>query len=228
MDLSKNAINGAGVGATVLILAVGGMFIAKPQFNAATEFKKQEQSVADSRNTQEIKLAALKSQEKNLPELQRSMQAAKVQIPDTEDIGSIGRVVVEALDADVKLMTFSHQPMVAWEPLLPPVVMLEEAPPPFEPAEITIAPGASPVEEPTGPPVLHGVPMTIVLQSKSTDAITAYADRLSQGDRLILVAQMQVTGSEAGDDLVNATIYAFGFANAPSAAPPSIETPATE
>lgn len=229
MDLSKNAINGFGAAAAAVIVIAGGMFIAKPQFSSASDFRDKASEVSASKSTQQIKLNLLKSQQENLPQLEEEMETAKAEIPDDEDIASVGREVVEALDDTVTLRSFSHQKMIPWQPLAEPFATLGEIEPPFEVDDATGAPAAPPTEA-SGPPVLQAIPLIIELSGKGVNDFAAYADRLSKSDRLILVAVLEAQEpNSASGEAASATIYAFAFANAPAAAPPTgTEAPASE
>lgn len=220
MALSKNGVNGVGAAACVALIVVGGLFVAKPQFGAASDYAADKTEAAGGRQAQDLKLASLKAQKPKLAELQAEYEEAKAGIPESDDIASIGKLIVEKLPEGVVLTSFSYQPMSPFVIPVPPVATLVV--PPAPPAEVAPATGPT-----SGPPVLQQIPLTIKVEGVDKDTVAEYVDALSTGPRLLYVYLIQsnpLVGLDTDTAAVSAdynetTIYAYAYANAPAAAP---------
>jgi len=233
MNLSKSAIQGIGILASLGILAAAGFLVAKPQYDAATQLQQDTQDAQTQTTIRQGRLITLQKQDTNKTDLVNNVDQLLERITSSKDVYGIAAAVVNALPQGVMLTSLSHgdldptqphfkTPDISLDPIKPPIDLTKAAPAPAE-DDSTDGSTASPAPSPTPSaddsetvPALAGAPIILTVQADSPEKITQFADTLQAQKRLINVVGITssvATNTGAATLPWSATIYAYAYAN---------------
>lgn len=219
VTLSKTSIQGIGVTLSVAVLAVTGIFVAKPLYDSTNETKVslEEQKMVTVSKTG--KLAQLEKGVGNIEETQKFVDEFLVSAPNTKDVESASRAISTALISGVNIISFtfgSEENIVAAEV---PKATLGEYVPPVELSDGAAAAPPAEGEKETALETFHRIPMQITVSADSYKKLSEYVDELANQKRLVNVVSVnstkgggsEVAGESSGGGSVEATIYAYAF-----------------
>lgn len=218
-NLSKNSVIGLG-SAAIAALAIGSFFLViSPQLGAVEKLNTSISEAEEQAFNKGIKLNTLKEESPNISTITGNLQNLATSIPTSSNIGTVGEAVANAIPEGVRLTSFSHGTPVAFAPLTPPAVSLENPAAPFDSAAAPAAPAPTTDAdgEPVAPaatpeaPAFQQIPLTITVSASNFEALNVYLDSLSNQPRLIMV-QSVVSDSSSRGEIVG-TIYAYAYIN---------------
>lgn len=222
--LNKTSIQSIGVTLSVAVLAVTGIFVAKPLFDSTSESKValEEQKMVTLSKTG--KLAQLEEGVDNIEETQSFVDKFLVSAPNNKDVESASRAISTALISGVNISSFtfgqeeniekSEVPKATLGEYVPPMELSDgaEAAPPAE--------GEADGDKKGALETFHRIPMQITVNADSYNKLAEYVDELAKQKRLISIVSVNSTkgsggaemaGGEASGGNVEATIYAYAF-----------------
>jgi len=226
MALSKTSIQGIGVALSAAVLAVTGLFIAKPLYDSTNETKTtlEEQKIVTISKTG--KLAEVEKGVDNLEETQKFVDDFLVSAPNNKDVESASRAISEALISGVSISSFTFGAEENIKESEVPKATLGEFTPPMELSAGAAAPEAPAEGEATGEDgkkesleTFHRMPMQITVSADSYKKLSEYVDKLADQKRLVNIVGVSSTsvaesagmdGKDSGER-VEATIYAYSF-----------------
>lgn len=222
VTLSKTSIQGIGVTLSVAVLAVTGLFIAKPLYDSTNETKitLEEQKMVTVSKTG--KLAQLEKGVENIEETQKFVDDFLVSAPNNKNVESASRAISKALISGVKISSFtfgaeenikeSEVPKAALGEFTPPMELSDAAP--AAPAE---GEATAEGEKKEALETFHRMPMQITVNADSYKKLSEYVDKLADQKRLVNIVSVSSTSGAAGVEgessggSVEATIYAYSF-----------------
>lgn len=216
--LSKTSIQGIGVTLSVAVLAVTGMFIAKPLYDSTNETKitLEEQKMVTVSKTG--KLAQLEKGIENIEETQKFVDDFLVSAPNNKDVESASRAISKALISGVKIssFTFGAEENIKESEVLK--AALGEFTPPMELSDAAAgAEAPAEGEKKEALETFHRMPMQITVNADSYKKLSEYVDKLADQKRLVNIVSVSSTSGAAGVEgessggSVEATIYAYSF-----------------
>lgn len=224
VTLSKTSIQGIGVTLSVAVLAVTGLFIAKPLYDSTNETKitLEEQKMVTVSKTG--KLAQLEKGVENIEETQKFVDDFLVSAPNNKDVESASRAISKALISGVKISSFTFGAEENIKESEVPKAALGEFTPPMELSDAAAGAEAPAEGEATGEDgkkealeTFHRMPMQITVNADSYKKLSEYVDKLADQKRLVNIVSVSSTSGAAGIEgessggSVEATIYAYSF-----------------
>ncbi len=229
MELSKNTIKGLGALTLVGIFAASGFFVVKPQIEGAMELSSQTADAEDLNEMRQLRLVKLQTESENIDTLTAEVNDLLLRIPSEKNVTDIAGAVIEAMPPGVRLESFRHGALEVGAPAITlPEASITDTDPFFELVDPNAAPAApeedaeegeedaAPAREPEPTadevvPALATAPFILTVRASSYESLTNFIDIMQFQKRLLVVGAVESSAEDGGE--INATIYAYAFAN---------------
>lgn len=220
--MNKQLVNLIGAAASALILVLGIVVFALPQFSSAQSTARSAGDVARQNRTQQTLLDTLTAQSAGMAELDAAVAELRAEIPAAAHLDDVLLLAVRAAQLEAGTVTsLTPVPPEAFTPRDEAVVAAAgggapvpapaPAPATGESATgTTETPDASP-DEPAADPAdaPRQVSVTIVVEAADVAAATRILDELRSGPRLVAVTKASVATASEGGATLTATLLAF-------------------
>ena len=192
--MTKQTTTMAGAVAVIAIIAAAVLLGILPQVQAAATSRSGRTETEQGNELLKVKAIQLAEQSEDLEGLEVEVDELRSQIPDTADLASVTRVIVNALDwpgSEGAVTLLSIRPQV------PPIEFVPR---------VQLAPGIGELDAIQPPPDAPGeevagasfqeVPLTITATAGTVADAFKFVDRLNMGPRLLAVARVEIASSE--------------------------------
>ena len=196
--MTKQTTTMAGAVAVIAIIAAAVLLGILPQVQAAATSRSGRTETEQSNELLKVQAIQLAEQAEDLEGLEAELDELRSQIPDTADLASVTRVIVNALEGrdgsnSTTLVSITPRvPPIAFEPrpqLTPEVV---------EPEVPQYADPRSSEEVPAG--TFQEIPLTITATAGTVADAFLFIDKLNAGPRLLAVHHVQISRESNGSD----------------------------
>lgn len=238
MNMSESTIKGVGALVLLGVIAAGSFLVVKPQLEEALSLQSQTTDMKTQTDLRSDRLNLVQVRANEFDTIAEDVDNLLSRITPDKFVTNIAAAVVNALNEDVRLTSFTHGELDPSQPnFTAPKVTIEDLPLPFDVSAAPSGGGASSSESPSGDeeaegappsglassenpanpgqnsaavPRLAGAPFVLTVDANSYSALMNYVNSLQVQQRVITV--LSVVASTEGDGGVSGTIYAYAFA----------------
>ena len=213
MAMGKNGVQAVGALLSIGVLAISGLFVAKPLYDDASESKAELSTMQQATADKQAQLTTLENGVDNYDEIQAYVDNFLNSVSSVKDLESASRSISSAAVPGITINSFDFGTEENIEASEVPEAVLGDYTPPAGFDNLASSEGSSSEEgESASADSFHRIPIQIDVTATDYNTLSTYMDNLAQQKRLLNVVSVNSTKNSSSEATeITATIYAYAF-----------------